>query len=174
MMYLVTGGAGFIGSHIVDALVKRGEQVRVLDDFSSGKWENLQHVRDVIEVIQGDIRNQDTVRTAMSGVDYVSHQASLRSVPKSMTRPLEYNEVNVGGTLNILVTAREHKVKKVVYASSSSIYSNKLCFPQSEPDAIGVCPISPYALTKKIGEAYCQLFAEVYALPTISLRYFRR
>lgn len=169
-MYLVTGGAGFIGSHIVDALVAAGKKVRVLDNLSSGKRENLSLSWDKIDFIEGDIRDRERVEKTMQGVDYVCHQAALRSVPKSMDRPWDYNDVNITGLLNVLIAAAKNNVKKLVFASSSSLYGNTSVFPQSESCAD--FPISPYALTKKIGEDYCRLFSEIYRLPTVSLRYF--
>ncbi|MBU4485107.1 SDR family oxidoreductase [bacterium] len=167
---LVTGGAGFIGSHIVDACVARGAKVKVLDDLSSGKEKNLSSVWSSIEFIQGDIRDREMVKKAMENVDYVSHQAALRSVPRSMEMPEEYNDVNVNGTLNLLVAAKENKIKKFVLASSSSVYGNVEKLPQSESDPCR--PISPYAMTKLIGEKYLQLFNDVYNFSTTSLRYF--
>ena len=165
--YLVTGGAGFIGSHIVDELVRRGEPVRVLDNFSTGKRENLQSA---IEVIEGDIRDLDTVRHATSGVDYLLHQAALPSVPRSVADPLTTNEVNVTGTLNVLVAAREAKVKRVVFASSSSVYGDSPTLPKHEQ--MPTDPLSPYAVSKLAGENYCRAFHRVYGLPTVALRYF--
>ena len=168
--YLVTGGAGFIGSHIVDALVHRGAHVTVLDDFSSGRRENLAAARDHITVIEGDIRDSGTVASAMDGVDVVFHQAALRSVPKSLKFPADYHAVNVSGTLNILLAARDAHVRRVVFASSSSIYGDTEQLPQREDQAVH--PISPYALTKWMGEQYCQLFTRAYGLETAALRYF--
>lgn len=169
-MYLITGGAGFIGGHIAEALVKSGKKVRILDNFSSGKLSNLDAIKNDIDLIEGDIRDAAIVRKAMQGVHYVSHQAASRSVPKSMTRPQEYNDVNVTGLLNVLVAAKDEGVRKLVFASSSSVYGDVTSFPQREGDE--QFPISPYALTKKIGEDYCRLFSEVYGLPTTALRYF--
>jgi len=165
--YLVTGGAGFIGSHIVDELVRRGEPVRVLDNFSTGKRENLQSA---IEVIEGDIRDLDTVRRATRGVDYLLHQAALPSVPRSVTDPLTAHEVNVTGTLNVLISAREANVKRVVYASSSSVYGDSPTLPKHED--MPTNPLSPYAVSKLAGENYCGAFHQVYGLPTVALRYF--
>ncbi len=170
MTYLVTGGAGFIGSHLAGGLVALGKKVRILDNFSSGKRENIAALAGRIEVVEGDIRDVGVVQEAMSGVRYVSHQAALRSVPKSMSRPLEYHDVNVSGVLNVLTAARDRGVRRVVFASSSSVYGNTQQFPQSEGQES--FPISPYALTKKMGEDYCRLFADVYGVSTISLRYF--
>ena len=170
MKFLVTGGAGFIGSHIVDALVNNGDKVSVLDDFSSGTRENLQDVIDKIELIEGDIRDKALVKKAMQGIDYVLHQAALRSVPKSLGNPELYNDVNINGTLNILNVAKDAGVKRVVFASSSSIYGETITLPNKE-DFYPLL-ISPYALTKLAGEYYCRIFSEIYGLETISLRYF--
>ena len=170
MKFLVTGGAGFIGSHIVDALVKSGDKVCVLDDLSSGKRENLKDVADKIEFIEGDIRDKDVVNRVMQGVDHVLHQAALRSVPKSLGNPKLYNDVNINGTLNILEAAKESKVKRVVFASSSSIYGETDKLPEKE--SFYPLLISPYALTKLAGEYYCRIFSEIHGLETASLRYF--
>lgn len=168
--YLVTGGAGFIGSNIVEALVKKGEQVKVIDNFVSGKRENLSSVLDKIELAEGDIRDLTLLKKATQGVDYILHQAALRSVPKSVGDPGSYNEVNVTGTLNVLMAAREAKIKRVIYASSSSIYGETETFPEKETHLPS--PISPYAASKMAGEHYCQVFAKIYGLETVSLRYF--
>ena len=170
MRFLVTGGAGFIGSHIVDALVKNGDKVCVLDDLSSGKRENLESVIDKIEFIEGDIRDKGVASKAMNGVDYCLHQAALRSVPKSLGNPKLYNDVNINGTLNILTAAKEAKVKRVTFASSSSIYGETDRLPEKE-DFLPLL-ISPYALTKLAGEHYCRIFSEIYGVETASLRYF--
>ncbi|MFC1667045.1 SDR family oxidoreductase [Candidatus Omnitrophota bacterium] len=170
MKFLVTGGAGFIGSHIVGALVKNGNRVSVLDDFSSGRRENLEDIIDKIELIKGDIRDKDLVPTIMQDVDYVIHQAALRSVPKSLENPELYNDVNINGTLNVLTRAKEAKVKRVVFASSSSIYGERDELPEKED--LHPLLISPYALTKLAGEYYCRIFSEIYGLETMSLRYF--
>lgn len=169
-IYLVTGGAGFIGSSIVEALVKRAEQVKVLDNFVSGKRENLFSVLDKIELIEGDIRDLSLLRKATQGVDYILHQAALRSVPKSVGDPISYNEVNVSGTLNVLLAAKENRVKRVVFASSSSVYGERTDFPEKETDL--PMPISPYAASKIAGEHYCQAFSKIYGLETVALRYF--
>ncbi|MBU4457640.1 MAG: SDR family oxidoreductase [Candidatus Omnitrophica bacterium] len=170
MKFLVTGGAGFIGSHIVDALVKNGDKVKVIDDFSSGARENLQGAIDKIELIEDDIRDKAVVGSLMQGIDYVLHQAALRSVPKSLGNPELYNDVNINGTLNILTAARDAKVKRVVFASSSSIYGETDKLPEKE-DFLPLL-ISPYALTKLAGEYYCRIFSQIYGLETASLRYF--
>lgn len=168
--FLVTGGAGFIGSHIVGHLVKKGNFVRVLDNFSSGKEENLKSVREKIELMREDIRHKHICLEATKGIDFVLHQAALRSVPKSMLDPQEYNEVNINGTVNMLQAAVENKVKGFVFASSSSVYGEVKGFPEKESFSPG--PISPYALSKLAGEYYCSLFSYHYKLPTVSLRYF--
>lgn len=170
MKFLVTGGAGFIGSHIVHALVKNGDSVRVLDDFSSGKYENLESNRGKIEVIEGDIRNKQIVQKAVEAVDYVIHQAALRSVPKSLLDPYLYNDVNINGTLNILSASRDARVRRVVMASSSSIYGDIDKFPERE-DFYPML-ISPYALTKLAGEYYSRIFNKSCGLETVNLRYF--
>jgi nucleoside-diphosphate-sugar epimerase len=168
--YLVTGGAGFIGSHIVDELLHRGERVRVLDNLSTGKRENLAQVIDRIELIEGDIRDLMIVKAAMSDVDYVLHEAALPSVPRSVADPLTTNEVNVSGTLNVLVAAQEAGVKRVVFASSSSVYGDSPSLPKHEE--MSTNPLSPYAASKLAGEDYCRAFHQVYGLPTVALRYF--
>ncbi len=170
MKFLVTGGAGFIGSHIVDALVKSEDKVCVLDDLSSGRRENLEGAADKIKFIEGDIRSKDVVNKVMQGVDYVLHQAALRSVPKSLGNPKLYNDVNINGTLNILEAAKEAKVKRVVCASSSSVYGETDRLPEKE--SFYPLLISPYALTKLAAEYYCRIFSEIYGLETASLRYF--
>ncbi len=170
MKFLVTGGAGFIGSHIVDALVRNGDKVKVIDDFSSGRRENLESIIHKIELFKGDIRDVDLVFKIMQDVDYVLHQAALRSVPKSLVKPELYNDVNINGTLNILNSAKDNKVKRVVFASSSSVYGNVDKLPEKED--FYPQPISPYALTKLAGEYYCRIFSEIYHLETASLRYF--
>ncbi|MBI2067985.1 MAG: SDR family oxidoreductase [Deltaproteobacteria bacterium] len=170
MKYLVTGGAGFIGSHIAERLVKEGERVRVLDNLDAGKMENLAPLGDRVEFIKGDIRSREDIKKAVQGIDYILHQAALRSVPKSMTRPIEYHEVNVTGTFNLLNEAKGAGVKKVVFASSSSIYGVTDKFPQKEGSE--AMAVSPYALTKKLGEEYCQFYSSVFGLPTVCLRYF--
>ena len=175
-LFLVTGGAGFIGSNIVEELLKRGEAVRVLDNFSTGKWENLDFEKQYqqssldYEMVEGDIRDLDTCHKACQDVDYVLHQAALRSVPRSVDDPFSTNKVNVAGTLNILLAAIEGGVKRVVYASSSSVYGDSEIIPQKESQTPS--PISPYAVSKLAGEYYCTVFTKVYGLETISLRYF--
>ncbi|MBI4052211.1 MAG: SDR family oxidoreductase [Elusimicrobia bacterium] len=168
--YLVTGGAGFIGSNIAEELVRRGERVRVMDNFSTGKREHMASFRSQVELAEGDIRDFEAVRRAVQGVDYVIHQAAIRSVPKSVDRPTESNEVNVSGTLNVLMAAKEAKVKRVVYASSSSVYGDGKKFPQRETQCPS--PVSPYAASKLAGEYYAVLFTKTYGVETVSLRYF--
>jgi len=175
-LYLVTGGAGFIGSHIAEELLRRGENVRVYDDFSTGKLANLQfpgleaQMRASLEVVEGDIRDLVSVRAVMDGVDYVLHQAALPSVVRSVIDPLSSNEVNVTGTLNVLIAARDENVRRVVYASSSSVYGNTPTLPKHEE--MQTEPLSPYAVSKLAGERYCIAFHEVYKLPTVCIRYF--
>lgn len=168
--YLVTGGAGFIGSHLVEELVRRRQRVRVLDNFSSGRRENLAHLAGDVEVIEGDIRDIAAVREAMEGVDYVLHQAALASVPASVADPQMTDQVNVGGTLNVLLAARDAQVRRVVFASSCAVYGDSPALPKREqmpPE-----PLSPYAASKLAGEGYCRAFHQVYGLPTVMLRYF--
>ena len=169
---LVTGGAGFIGSHLTEALLQEGHRVRVLDDFSTGKRENLIFDKKYpsLEIIEGDIRHLAICQKAMKGIEYVFHQAALPSVQRSVEDPLGSNAVNGGGTLNILFAAREEKVKRVIYASSSSIYGDTPTLPKHEEMLSH--PLSPYALQKYIGEQYCRLFYQLYGLETVSLRYF--
>ncbi|MFA5336228.1 MAG: SDR family oxidoreductase [Candidatus Omnitrophota bacterium] len=168
--YIVTGGAGFIGSNIADELVRRNEKVKVLDNLSSGNRENLKAIKNDIEFIEGDIRDIEMLKNALRGCDYVIHQAALRSVPKSMTDPALYDEVNVMGTLNVLSAAAHNKVKRVVFASSSSVYGDSEKLPQSEEQMPQ--PVSPYAATKLSGEHYCRVFAKSFGLETVALRYF--
>lgn len=176
MKFLVTGGAGFIGSHIVERLLKEGHSVTVLDNFSSGKEENLSFTKNYslsanrYTLIKGDIRDYNTCLHATDGIDYVLHQAALRSVPKSMTRPHEYNAVNIDGTVNILEASLKSKVKRVVIASSSSVYGNAVNFPEKETDTPLL--ISPYALTKLAGEHYSRVYSANFGLETVNLRYF--
>jgi nucleoside-diphosphate-sugar epimerase len=168
-VYLVTGGAGFIGSHLVGALVQRGEDVRVLDDFSAGKEENLEPFLDHIEVIEGDILNRDRVRKAFKGVDYVLHHAALLPNSSVDHDPLAIYEVNVGGTINILFAAREEGVKRVVHASSFLVYGKSPELPKRE--SMEPKPASPYAESKLSSEQACQAFSYGYGLKTICLRY---
>ncbi|MFH1413992.1 MAG: SDR family oxidoreductase [Candidatus Omnitrophota bacterium] len=174
LRYLVTGGAGFIGSHITERLLKDGHFVRVLDNFSSGKEENLEFAKglgkDTYELIRGDIRDKNTCDQACRGVDYILHQAALRSVPKSLKDPESYNDVNIDGTLFLLQAASKNKVRRLVFASSSSVYGDTDKFPEKE-DAYPLL-ISPYALSKLTGEYYCRIFSEYFNLETVCLRYF--
>jgi nucleoside-diphosphate-sugar epimerase len=171
VQYLVTGGAGFIGSHIVEALIEKGEKVRVFDNFSTGKKENLSEVSHRVEMIEGDIRNFTLCTHAMEAVEYVIHLAALHEVPRSVERPLETHEVNVTGILNLLLAARDAGIKRFVYASSSAVYGNSPVLPRSE--SMMLSPISsPYAVSKLTGEYYCQLFSYLYGFETVSLRYF--
>lgn len=169
--YLVTGGAGFIGSNLVGALLEQGHTVRVLDNFSTGKWENLASYGDRVEVIEGDLTDLDDVRRAMSGVDVVLHQGALASVPRSIEDPIGSNEANVKGTLHVLLAAKDAGVKRVVYASSSSVYGDQ-AVTEPKVETMAPQPISPYAVSKLSGEQYCQVFHEVYGLETVALRYF--
>ena len=168
--YLVTGGAGFIGSHLVDALVSQGQVARVLDNFSTGKRGNLRGSIGQIELIEGDIRDRGAVREAVTGVDYVLHQAALPSVPRSIKDPLATHEANATGTLNVLTASREAGVKRVVYASSSSVYGDTPELPKREE--MTPRPMSPYAASKLAGELYCRAFCHSYGLETVCLRYF--
>jgi nucleoside-diphosphate-sugar epimerase len=169
---LVTGGAGFIGSNLTEGLLKKGHRVRVLDNFSSGKKENLifNERYSTLEIIEGDIRDLTLCQRSLKDIEYVFHQAALPSVQRSVEDPLNSNSVNVEGTLNILISARGAGVKKVIYASSSSIYGDTPILPKKED--MPPNPLSPYALQKYVGEKYCSLFFQLYGLETISLRYF--
>jgi len=167
---LITGGAGFIGSHLVDGLIERGARVRVLDDFSTGHRENLAQCEGRIELIEGDIRNLATCRRACEGVSYVFHQAALGSVPRSMADPSTSIEINVGGTANVFSAARDAKVRRVVYASSSSVYGDSTILPKREGQE-GL-PLSPYALSKRVDEELADLFARCFAMQIVGLRYF--
>lgn len=170
MYFLVTGGAGFIGSHIVQALLEKGERVRVLDNFASGKRENLEALGGDLEVIEGDLRDSVIVQRAVQKVQFVLHQGALPSVQRSIQDPATTFEVNTRGTLNLLLAAREAHVQRVVYASSSSIYGDNPALPKQE-DMLPA-PKSPYAASKLAGEFLCQVFSQVYGLETVILRYF--
>ncbi len=170
MKYLITGGAGFIGSNIAEDLLKKGHQVRILDNFSTGARENLAEFADKIEVVEGDLRNYHNVRESVDGMDFVLHQAALPSVPRSISDPISSNEVNVAGTLNVLHAARDARVQRVVFASSSSVYGDSPSLPKHEEMTPN--PLSPYAVSKLAGEKYCQVFAGIYGLHTVALRYF--
>ena len=172
--FLVTGGAGFIGSHIVEALVERGNRVRILDNFSTGKEENLGNItqqhNNPIEIIKGDLRNEDVVKEAIEGIDYVFHLAALPSVSRSVEDPVGCSEINIIGTLNVLNASKNSNVKRVVYSSSSSAYGDSPELPKKE--TMEANPLSPYAVSKLAGETYCRVFTNIYGLETVSLRYF--
>ncbi len=173
MKYLVTGGAGFIGSNLAEALLQRGDDVVVLDNFSTGLRHNLNsfwQFGDQFQLVEGDLRDLDTCREACKGVDYVLHQGALGSVPRSIAHPLTTNENNVTGTLNIFIAARDEGVKRVVFASSSSVYGNSKQLPKVE--TMIPAPISPYAASKNICEMYGRIFYELYGIEIIALRYF--
>lgn len=170
MKYLVTGGAGFIGSNTVARLLEQGDSVRVLDNFATGKRHHLFPIQERVELIEGDIRYLNVVQEAVNGVDYVIHLAALPSVPRSIRTPIESNDVNVSGTLNVLIAARDAKVKRVVYSASSSAYGNTEVLPKVE--GMPAIPLSPYAVNKFAGELYCKVFHQCYGLETVSLRYF--
>lgn len=170
MRYLVTGGAGFIGSNTVDELVRRGHSVVVLDDLSAGKEDNLAEVRNKITFIKGAVTDLEIVRRAIQEADYVLHMAARTSVPRSVKDPLETNRINVEGTLNVLVAARDAKVKRVVFAASSSAYGETPTLPKAE--TMQPAPISPYGVSKFTGELYAQVFGRCYGLENVSLRYF--
>ena len=169
MLFLVTGGAGFIGSHISDRLLADGHRVRILDNFSTGKHENIQASADV-EVIEGDVGNYDTVRTAMEQVDIVFHEAAIASVPETVGNPLASERVNYRGTLNILEAARHAGVKRVMFACSAAVYGDLPELPKQE--SMPVKPLSPYAVDKLASEQACQMYTYLYGLETVSLRYF--
>jgi UDP-glucose 4-epimerase len=170
MRYLVTGGAGFIGSNTVDELVRRGHSVVVLDDISSGKEDNLAEIRNKITFIKGSITDIEVVRKAMHEAEYVLHLAARTSVPRSVKDPIETNKINIDGTLNVLVAAKELKVKRVVFAASSSAYGETATLPKVE--TMQPEPISPYGVTKYVGELYGQTFGRCYGLENVALRYF--
>jgi len=170
MRYVVTGGAGFIGSNTVDELVKRGHSVVVLDDLSSGKEENLTEIRNKITLIKGSITDIEVVRKAMHEAEYVLHLAARTSVPRSVKDPIESNRINIDGTLNVLVAARDAKVKRIVFAASSSAYGETPTLPKVE--TMQPAPISPYGVTKFVGALYLQTFGRCYGLENVSLRYF--
>ena len=170
MRYLVTGGAGFIGSNTVDELVRRGHEVVVLDDFSAGKAGNVAQVRSKIQLMEASVTNLDALREGCRGVDCLIHLAAQTSVPRSVKDPIETNLINATGTLNVLVAAHDAKVKRVVFASSCAVYGKTSVLPIRE--SAGLAPISPYGLSKQIGEAYGRVFQELYGLEFVALRYF--
>jgi nucleoside-diphosphate-sugar epimerase len=170
MRYLVTGGAGFIGSHIVDELVRRGHSVVVLDNLSTGKESNLASVREKIELSTGSVTDLAAVQAACRGADYVVHLAARTSVPRSVQDPVDTNHANIDGTLNVLVAARDAKVRRFVFAASSSAYGDTPTLPKVE--TMQPAPISPYGVTKYVGELYAQVFGRVYGLENASVRYF--
>ncbi|GJQ64610.1 MAG: GDP-mannose 4,6-dehydratase [Melioribacteraceae bacterium] len=170
MNFLVTGGAGFIGSNIVSKLLSLGHKVKVLDNFSTGKRDNLVEFEGDIELIEGDIRSYHIVMEAVQDVEVILHQAALPSVPRSINDPITSNEVNITGTLNILEAARTKGVRRVVYASSSSVYGDNPALPKHE--GMTPNPLSPYAVSKLAGEKYCHVFSRIYGLETVALRYF--
>ncbi len=167
---LITGGAGFIGSNMARFLLEKGEKVRILDNFETGKRENLTEINDQIELIDGDIRNMGAVRRAVSGADVIYHLAALGSVPRSVKEPAMSHDVNVNGIVNMLLAGRDAKAKRFVFSSSSSVYGQSEVLPQNE--GLPLAPISPYGATKAVGEIYCRTFYETYGLQTISLRYY--
>ncbi|MEI6521154.1 MAG: SDR family oxidoreductase [bacterium] len=170
--FLITGGAGFIGSNICEAIVNLGYSVRCMDNFSTGKKDNIEHLieKENFELIDGDIRDLDTCMKACENVDYVSHQAAWGSVPRSIAMPLLYEEINIRGTLNMMESARQNKVRKFVYASSSSVYGDHPALPKIEGCEGNI--LSPYALTKKTNEEYGKIYSLLYGLETIGFRYF--
>ncbi len=167
--YLVTGGAGFIGSHLVEELVRRGERVRVVDNLSTGKRQNIAHVP-AVDFVEGDLADIEVARRAVQGIDFVLHQAAIPSVPRSVEDPVTSNRANIDASLNILVAARDAKVKRLVYAGSSSAYGNTPTLPKVE--TMPTAPMSPYALQKLVAEQYCAMFTSLYGLETVTIRYF--
>ena len=167
--YLVTGGAGFIGSHLCEELTRRGENVRVVDSLITGKRANLAHLPSV-EFMEGDLADVAVATRAVSGIDYVLHQAAIPSVPRSVEDPITSNRANIDASLNLLVAARDAGVKRVVYAGSSSAYGNSPTMPKVE--TMPTAPLSPYALQKLVAEQYCQMFTKLYGLETVTIRYF--
>jgi len=169
-MHLVTGGAGFIGSHVVERLLANGEKVRILDNFSTGKPANVAPFQGRVEIVEGDLRDPAALARAVAGCEVVYQQAALRSVPRSIDDPLANNDVNVTGILQLLVAAKKAGVRRVVYASSSSVYGDDPTLPKVETQTPR--PISPYAASKIMGEYYCRIYSQLYGLETVSLRYF--
>ena len=170
MKVLVTGGAGFIGSHLAEALVRRGDEVRILDNFATGRRENVLRLGDDVELVEGDLRSYERAHNGVKDCEVVFHQAALGSVPRSIQDPLTSNAANVTGTLNVLLAARDAGVRRVVFASSSSIYGRNPQLPKVED--MRPMPISPYAVSKLAGETYCQSFSAAFDLETVALRYF--
>ena len=168
-LYVVTGGAGFIGSHLAEELERRGERIRVVDSLITGKRSNIAHLR-TVEFLEGDLADLEVARGAVAGADYVLHQAAIPSVPRSVKDPVTSNRANIDATLNVLVAAHEARVKRVVFAASSSAYGDAATSPKREDMPTG--PLSPYALQKLVGEQYMQLFTKLYGLETVSIRYF--
>lgn len=168
--YLVTGGAGFIGSHLVEELLRRGESVRIADNFSTGKRENLPPASAHVELVEGDLADAAVAARAVQGCELVLHQAAIPSVPRSVKDPVTSHRANVDATFQVLLAARDAGVKRLVYAGSSSAYGNTAVLPKRED--MRPQPLSPYALQKLIGEQYCQLFARLYGLETVTIRYF--
>jgi len=168
--YLITGGAGFIGANLAHALVARGDSVRILDDFSTGRPQNLHGIEDRIEILRGDIRDSATVAQAVAGVEVILHQAALNSNPRSIQEPLLTSDVNVGGTLTLLQAARAAGTRRLVYASSSSVYGEVAGLPKTED--MPTAPKAPYGVSKLAAEQYCRVFTQVYGIETVSLRYF--
>src|SRR5687767_1100270 len=167
--YLVTGGAGFIGSHLAEELLRRGERVRIVDSLITGKRQNLAHLHQA-EFLEGDLADLEVAQRAVQGIDYVLHQAAIPSVPRSVQDPITSNRANIDASVNVLVAARDAGVKRVVYAGSSSAYGNTPTLPKVE--TMGTAPLSPYALQKLVAEQYCQMFTRLYGLETVTTRYF--
>ena len=167
--YLVTGGAGFIGSHLAEELVRRGHTVRVADSLITGNRRNLEHIRRV-EFVEGDLADMSVATRAVAGMDYVLHQAAIPSVPRSVMDPVTSNRANVDASVNVLVAARDAGVKRLVYAGSSAAYGNTPTLPKRED--MPTNPLSPYALQKLVSEQYCQMFTELYGFETVTIRYF--
>jgi UDP-glucose 4-epimerase len=169
-VYVVTGGGGFIGSHIVEELLRRHETVKIIDNFSTGKRENVEAFKNEVEIIEADLASSSNLAQLLRKSDYVIHQAAIPSVPKSILDPLKSHEANVNGTLNLLIACRDARVKRMVYASSSSLYGDSPTLPKHEEMMPN--PLSPYGAQKLFGELYCQVFTKSYGLETVSLRYF--
>src|SRR5262245_33635111 len=167
--YLVTGGAGFIGSHLAEELIRRGHRVRVVDNLATGKRHNLDHLPGA-DFLEGDLADANVARRSVDGIDYVLHQAAIPSVPRSVKDPVTSNRANIDASLNVLVAARDAGVRRVVYAGSSSAYGNTPTLPKRED--MPANPLSPYALQKLVAEQYCQLFTRLYGLETVTIRYF--